>query len=206
MAFTGFDDDALAFYRELAQRNDRAFWLANRERYQASVAGPMQELAQALEPEFGEGRLFRPHRDVRFSADKSPYKLHAGLTLGGHGYIQVSGDGLAAGSGVYQFDRDQLARYRQAVDAPASGAALAAAVAAVRANGLDILVADRLKTVPRGFDADHPRVELLRYKGLVTWQEWGVPDWFTTPEAADQLTAFLRASEPVTAWLRTHVD
>lgn len=210
MPFTGFDEDAVAFYRELTLHNDRGFWLANRPRYEERVARPMHDLAGALESEFGAARLFRPYRDVRFSADKSPYKLHAGLTFERGGYVEVSAEGLAAGAGVYVFDREQLDRYRRAVDAPVSGAALEAALATVRAAGHDIVVSERLKTSPRGFrraagEAEHPRAELLRYKGLVTWAEWGVPDWFTTPEAAGRLAAFLRESEPVLEWLRENV-
>ena len=205
MTFTGFDEDAVAFYRELTLNNDRGFWLANRERYQERVVAPMHALAALLEDEFGAGKLFRPYRDVRFSPDKSPYKLHAGMTFERGGYVQVSAEGLAAGAGVYVFDRDQLVRYRRAVDAPVSGAQLEDALEAVADAGHGIEVSDALKTTPRGFDADHPRIELLRFKGLVTWEDWGIPDWFTTPEAAEHVAGFLRASEPVTAWLREHV-
>ena len=205
MTFTGFDEDAVAFYRELTLNNDRGFWLANRERYQERVVAPMHALAALLEDEFGAGKLFRPYRDVRFSPDKSPYKLHAGMTFERGGYVQVSAEGLAAGAGVYVFDRDQLVRYRRAVDAPVSGAALEDALEAAADAGHGIEVSDALKTTPRGFDADHPRIELLRFKGLVTWEDWGIPDWFTTPEAAEHVAGFLRASEPVTAWLREHV-
>ncbi|WP_314147819.1 DUF2461 domain-containing protein [uncultured Leifsonia sp.] len=205
MTFTGFDEDAVAFYRELTLNNDRGFWLANRERYQERVVAPMHALAALFEDEFGAGKLFRPYRDVRFSPDKSPYKLHAGMTFERGGYVQVSAEGLAAGAGVYVFDRDQLVRYRRAVDAPVSGAALEDALEAVADAGHGIEVSDALKTTPRGFDADHPRIELLRFKGLVTWEDWGIPDWFTTPEAAEHVAGFLRASEPVTAWLREHV-
>lgn len=205
MTFTGFDEDAIAFYRELTVHNDKAFWLENRERYETRVAGPLHALAEALEPEFGAGKLFRPYRDVRFSADKSPYKLHAAMTFERGGYVQVSAEGLAAGAGAHQLDKAQLDRYRRAVDAPKTGAELTAAVEAVRAAGIGIEGTDRLKTAPRGFAADHPRAELLRYKGLITWEEWGVPDWFATPEAAERIAGFLHDSEPVTGWLRAYV-
>ena len=127
------------------------------------------------------------------------------MTFERGGYVQVSAEGLAAGAGVYVFDRDQLVRYRRAVDAPVSGAALEDALEAVADAGHGIEVSDALKTTPRGFDADHPRIELLRFKGLVTWEDWGIPNWFATPEAAEHVAGFLRASEPVTAWLREHV-
>lgn len=210
MHFDGFDEDAIAFYRELTLRNDRGFWLENRDRYEERVAEPMHALADALEPEFGAARLFRPYRDVRFSRDKSPYKLHAGLAFERGGYVQVSAEGLAAGAGVYLFDRDQLERYRRAVDAPATGEALERALAAVEAAGHGIVVPERLKTTPRAFrpaagEPPHPRAGLLQYKGLVTWSDWGIPDWFASPAAAEQVAGFLRDSEPVAAWLRDTV-
>ena len=205
MAFTGFDEDAIAFYRELTLHNDRAFWLANRERYETRVAGPLHELADALEPRFGPARLFRPYRDVRFSPDKSPYKLHAALTFERGGYVQVSAEGLAGGAGAYHLEREELDRYRRAVDAPASGGELEAALAAVRSAGIGVEPTGQLKTSPRGYPADHPRIELLRCKGLITWTDWGVPDWFTTPEAADRVAALLGGSEPLTAWFRRYV-
>ena len=205
MTFTGFDEDAVAFYRELTLHNDKAFWLANRERYEQRVAAPMHALAETLEPMFGAGRLFRPYRDVRFSPDKSPYKLHAALTFERGGYVQVSAEGLAGGAGVYQLDKEQLDRYRRAVDAPRTGGELEAALATLRASGIAIEIPERLKTSPRGYPGDHPRAELLRYKGIITWADWGVPDWFGTPEAADRISGFLEDSEPVTSWFRANV-
>ncbi|MEN2741733.1 DUF2461 domain-containing protein [Microbacterium sp. X-17] len=205
MTFTGFDEDAVAFYRELTAHNDKAFWLENRERYEQRVAAPMHALAEALEPAFGAGRLFRPYRDVRFSRDKSPYKLHAALTFARGGYVQVSAEGLAGGAGVYQLDKEQLDRYRRAVDAPRTGGELEAALATLRASGVAIEIPEQLKTAPRGYPADHPRAELLRYKGIITWADWGIPEWFATPEAADRIAGFLHDSEPVTAWFRANV-
>jgi uncharacterized protein (DUF2461 family) len=64
---------------------------------------------------------------------------------------------------------------------------------------------DELKTAPRGFPKDHPRIELLRYKGLVTWREWPVGRWLGTAEAKDSIVEFLRASRPVVDWLASNV-
>ena len=86
---------------------------------------PLEGLLDALEDEFGSARLYRPNRDVRFSADKSPYKDHQGAlatTAPGMGfYVQVSGDGLLTGGGFYPTGPDQLPRLRAAIDAPRSG-------------------------------------------------------------------------------------
>jgi uncharacterized protein (DUF2461 family) len=64
---------------------------------------------------------------------------------------------------------------------------------------------DVLKTAPRGYPAEHPRIELLRYKGVVAWQEWPVEPWLTTPDAKRRVAAFLVATRPLAAWLASHV-
>ena len=81
--------------------------------------GPLADLAD----EFGEGRIFRPYRDVRFSADKSPYKTAIAATVGA-GYVQLSADGLMAAPGMYHMAPDQLERYRRAVASDRTGPGL----------------------------------------------------------------------------------
>ena len=75
---SGIPTDALDVYEELRAQNTRAWWQANADRYAGSVREPLEGLLDALEDEFGAGRLYRPHRDVRFSSDTSPYKDRAG--------------------------------------------------------------------------------------------------------------------------------
>ena len=65
-----------------------------------------------LADEFGTGKIFRPYRDVRFSADKTPYKTNCAATIGS-GYISFSADGLSVGGGLYMPDPKALARYRE---------------------------------------------------------------------------------------------
>src|SRR4051794_20908058 len=120
MAFTGFPEHALDFYEGLEADNSRTYWLANKELYDTAVRAPMQALLDELEREFGTGKIFRPNRDVRFAADKSPYKTHCGAVLadhGGHagGYVQVSAEGLLVAGGYYSTSSDQVERYRRAV-------------------------------------------------------------------------------------------
>ena len=81
----------------------------------------MSELLEELAPEFGDPKIFRPYRDVRFSKDKSPYKTSISAVIG-DGYIQLSAQGLAAGSGMYMMAPDQLDRYRQAAASDETGA------------------------------------------------------------------------------------
>ncbi|MGV8967298.1 MAG: DUF2461 domain-containing protein [Cellulomonas sp.] len=205
MTFRGWTDAVLDFYDGLEVDNSRTYWLAHKRVYDEQVRGPMVELLAELADEFGEAKLFRPHRDIRFSADKSPYKTTIGASVGGHGYVQLSADGLATARGTYSFSTDQLARYRRAVALDLPGEALVAIVETVRAAGLTITSAGQLATAPRGYPRDHPRIELLRMKGLVTWKQWPVEPWLATAEAKTKVVAVLRDSAPVVDWIERHV-
>ena len=205
MPFHGWTDAVLDFYEGLEVDNSRAYWQSHKKVYDEEVREPMEALLAELCDEFGDAKMFRPHRDVRFSADKTPYKTHAGATLANHGYVQVSADGLAVASGTYVFATDQLARYRRAVALDLTGEALVKIVDDARAAGLTITAASTLKTAPRGYPKDHSRVELLRMKGLVTWKDWPVERWLATAAAKNKVVTVLRASVPLVQWLNFHV-
>jgi uncharacterized protein (TIGR02453 family) len=204
MTFQGWPEEALEFYEGLEADNSRTYWTAHKATYEDCVLGPMTELMDELAPEFGPGKIFRPYRDVRFSKDKSPYKTAIGALVG-DGYVQLSARGLAAGNGMYGMAPDQLERYRQAVAADRTGTELESVVGRVRGQQIEVHGRDVLKTAPRGYPADHPRIELLRYKGLVAWQEWPVEDWLTTAGAKQRVTGFLGVTRPLAAWLADHV-
>ena len=110
-----------------------------------------------------------------------------------------------AGAGMYAASSDQLERFRAAVDDDRSGRSLERIVTEVRAAGITLSGHDTLKTAPRGYTKDHPRIELLRYKGLVTWQEWPAADWLDAPRAKDRVAEFFRHSAPLQGWLAEHV-
>ncbi|GAA1979613.1 DUF2461 domain-containing protein [Kitasatospora viridis] len=205
MTFEGWQDEALEFYERLEHDNSKTFWTEHREVYERAVREPMEALLEQLEPEFGPGKVFRPNRDVRFSADKTPYKTHIGAHLRTGGYIQLSADGLACGNGMYRLAPDQLDRYRLAVAEDVTGAELERVIARVVAAGPEVTGRDPLKTAPRGYSKDHARIALLRNKGLVAWQEWEPADWLGTSAAYPRITDFLRASQPLKDWLDGHV-
>jgi uncharacterized protein (TIGR02453 family) len=196
--------EALEFFEGLEADNSKTYWQRNKATYEMMVRAPMEALLAELAPEWGEGRIFRPYRDVRFSRDKSPYKTYIAAALE-EGYVQLTKEGLGAGSGMWEMARDQLQRYREAVSYDRSGTELEAVVAKVRAEGLDVEGHEVLRTAPRGYPKDHPRIELLRYKGLVTWRQWPAGEWLATRRAKDRVVGFLRASRPVAEWLRRHV-
>jgi len=205
MAFSGWPEEALDFYDGLEADNTKTYWTEHKAVYTGQILAPMTELAEELAGEFGEPKIFRPYRDVRFSRDKSPYKTHIGAVFGGTGYVQLSAEGLGAGAGRWQLDPDELARYRAAVARDDPGAELEAIVAALGQAGLETRGHGVLKSAPRGYPADHPRIALLRYKGVTAWQQWPVEPWLETPAAKDRLVTFFRTAQPLCSWLTAHV-
>jgi len=204
MVFRGWPAEALEFFEGLEADNSKTYWQRNRDVYDTLVRAPMAELLDELAPEWGEGRILRPYRDIRFSSDKSLYKTQIGAMIG-DGYIQLTADGLGVGSGMWEMAPDQLERYRKAVSEDRSGVRLVTLVAKARAAHLDVTGHDALKTTPKGYAKDHPRIELLRYKGVITWREWPAAAWLGTRRAKDQVVEFFRHSKSLNEWLRTNV-
>jgi uncharacterized protein (TIGR02453 family) len=205
VGFSGWSAEAVEFYRGLEADNTKAYWTAHKTFYEASVREPMAELLGELSAEFGPARIARPYRDVRFRADKSPYKTEIYATFERGGYVRFSADGLTAATGYFMMTPGQVQRYRDAVDRDADGAELAAEVARLRAAGLEVAGSQSLKTAPRGYAKDHPRLDLLRYKGLICWRQWPVAPWLHTSKAKDQVAGVLRTAAPLHQWLDRNV-
>ena len=204
MAFRGWKAEGLEFFERLAADNSKPFWERNKTTYETLVRAPMEELLSELGPTWGETKIFRPYRDVRFSKDKSPYKT-AIAAMVGDGYLQVNAEGLWVGSGMWEMAPDQLERFRDAIVDDRSGSKLVKLVDEARSAGLDVMAHDVLKTAPKGYPKDHARIEFLRYKGLVTYREWPAAAWLGTAKAKDRIVTFLGASRPIGTWLRTKV-
>jgi len=201
MHFDGFDPDGFAFYEELERDNTREWWLANKARYDEHVRAPAEALAAELEPEFGSLKIFRPYKDVRFSADKRPYKDHLGMVTTSMTepalYLQFSQNGLILGGGLYQPSREQLARFRELVNESRSAEDVTAAVARAEAAGFTLTTEGSVATAPRGYRTDHPRIGLLRLTRLAISRRYVPEDWMLDRAALDTISADWRA---VTAW------
>lgn len=207
-AFRGWPAEALDFYDGLIADNSKTYWTEHKSEYDNLVLAPMKALLAELEPEWGAGKIFRPYRDVRFSADKTAYKTHIGALVGENGsggYVQLSRDGLACGYGLYNPDKEALARFRAAVDDDRAGPQLVKLIEQLNKAGIPTGPRNSLKTAPRGYAIDHPRIDLLRGRGLVAWKEWPVAAWLGTAKAKDRITEFLRATRPLAQWLETNV-
>jgi uncharacterized protein (TIGR02453 family) len=207
-AFQGIPVAAVDFFAELETNNNREWWAAHKKLHDQAVRAPLLALAAELEEEFGVIKIYRPNRDVRFSADKSPYKTHQGLvadTGSAMGwYAQISSRGLMTAGGWYAGAPDQIERFRLAVDDDRAGAALAHAVDRLDAEDFEI-EGEQLKTRPRGVSPDHPRLELLRHKSITAAREYGVPDWLESPEVLQRVREDWRALAPLMTWLAANV-
>lgn len=212
--FLGFPDTQ-AFLRELRANNEREWFNGNKARYDRVYKAPAEAFVAELRPRLEAlagvplgGKLFRIHRDVRFSKDKSPYNthLHVGFQhqrAGGEPrrrggfYFGLEPEILTLGVGAFDFGPADLERYRKAVADDAWGGDLAALVAGLGARQHD---AD-LKRVPAPYPADHPRAEFLKRKGLNVWLDIDDPALVATPDLVDAVVERFAALDPVNAWL-----
>ena len=202
--FRGWPAAAVDFLEQIEIENTKAFWTAHKTVYEAKVRAPMEALLTELAHEYGEGHIMRPHRDIRFSADKSPYKTF----IAAHNdvaYISLSARALGIGTGLYMPTASQLVRYRAAVAADDTGIELTVLVRTLRAKGIEMSAHDVLKTSPRGYAGDHPRIELLRLKGVTAWREWPVGAWLEKAGAKRRVEQFLQDTTELRGWIERHV-
>ncbi|MCS3780754.1 DUF2461 domain-containing protein [Tsukamurella ocularis] len=209
MSFTGFPEAALDFYDDLEADNSKIFWDAHKEVYKTAVAAPMAALTEELADEFGAAKIFRPYRDVRFSKDKAPYKTHQGAFIGvgpatGY-YLQIGAPGVRVGAGFYEASPTRLAAFRKAIDNDLYGPALEQVIAKLRRKGWEI-GGETLKTSPRGWDADHPRIDLLRHKSLSAMRDYGFEEIIHTPKLVPQIRKHWRETSALLDWLVEHGD
>ena len=206
--FEGFPVAALDFYDDLEVDNTKSFWEAHKTVYADAVLAPMKALTSALEPEFGAAKIFRPYRDVRFAADKTPYKTNQGAFVGvaeaTGWYVDISARGVRVGGGFYHAPTARLAAFRSAVAHDRFGPELASILASLREAGYDV-GGDQLKTAPRGFDKEHPRIDLLRHKSVVVGLMLGFEPVIHTADLLDQVREHWRAVAPLVEWSRVHL-
>ena len=204
MTFEGFPEELIDFYDGLEVDNSKSYWEAHKSVYETAVRQPIEELAEALRDEFGEAKIFRPYRDLRFSADKRPYQEHASLSAGGL-YFSVSAESVFTGGGYWHPAIDQLERFRRIVDDPAGAESIHGLLARLRSHGIDLSSDDMLKSAPRGYSRDHPEIDLLRRKHLAVLQKWDVPSWLHGPEALSYVRSSWRQMKTWATWLEDAV-
>jgi uncharacterized protein (TIGR02453 family) len=206
----GIPKTAFTFFAELEANNNKDWWAENKDRYRTQVKIPFEEVLGELGPEF-EWRMYRPHRDSRFAADKAPYKDFIGAVTqvaSGNGFfVQISSRGLLVGSGYPMMAPDQLATFRHALNDETSGHLFAQHLQKAEQLGLRITGGryEPLKRNPKGYPPDHPRGTWLRWKGVEIPQRVGTPAWLSSNQAAEKIGTLLRAGEDLIAWLDANV-
>ena len=212
--FLGFPQ-TMGFLRELRANNDRVWFNAHKAAYEVAYRAPAEAFTAELRPRLEAlagvplgAKVFRIHRDVRFSKDKSPYNthLHIGFQASrvpgeprrrGGFYFGIDAEAVTLGVGAFDFGPPDLERYRRAVADESEGEELTRLLARLQARRDP----PELKRVPAPYPADHPRGELLRHKGLNVWRDLDDPDLVAAPELADAVLAHFEALDAVNLWL-----
>lgn len=204
MEFEGIPVAALDFYDDLEMDNTKSFWEAHKATYAEQVRAPMVALTDALAHEFGEAKVFRPYRDVRFAKDKTPYKTHQGAFVGvapaTGWYVEVAAPGVRVGGGIYEASGARLAAIREAMADEYQGGVLLRILRDLETGGFEI-GGERLKTAPRGYAKDHPRIDLLRMRTLLGSKRYGFEPFVHTAELLDRVREDWRRLRPLVSWL-----
>jgi uncharacterized protein (TIGR02453 family) len=221
--FQRFPDETFRFLAELTMNNEKAWFEANRGRYEEFYLKPALAFIAALGPRLaselpGEvryeprvnGSLFRINRDIRFSKDKTPYKNHIdmwfwqgdrrGWETPGY-FMRLLPDRFAIGGGMHHFDKRALDAYRYAVLDEDTGTELQQVLDQVTAAGGYETGGWSRRGLPRGVAKDHPRAELLRHEGLAAVLETEVPREAGSPHFVDYCLAHFKDVSPVNQWL-----
>lgn len=207
--FHGFGKDFVKYYLTLEEHNNREWFHANRAMYDTNVAFPLKALAGELETDYSPVKVFRPYRNVRFWPDLPPLNEHASLianTVGNAAYyVRIDADGLLLGCGTWQPTKNQLTTFRQLADSDSGAKEIRKVLAKVKKAGFELTTENALKSAPRGFDKDHPHIDLLRLKSLALSQHWAPEPWLYSRECLMHITTAWKAASPWVDWLRANL-
>jgi uncharacterized protein (TIGR02453 family) len=222
--FTGFSRETTSFFKELAQNNQRSWFDANRERYQQQVIAPAQAFVLAmgnrlsrLAPSIiadprsnGSGSIYRIHRDVRFSKDKTPYKTNLGIFFW-HGapvkgnqpgfYFHLEAEYLALYAGSYVFEKSILDRYRQAVAHPDKGRQLLREVQKLESSGGYQVGGSHYKRIPKGYREEQDPRDFLLYNTFYVQYGSTLPKELYSTDLVDYCYGHFKKMYPVLKWL-----
>jgi uncharacterized protein (TIGR02453 family) len=201
--FKGFPPEAFTFWARLAKNNTRDWFQANKAVYERACRQPLEAMVDELRPIYGPAKLSRINRDMRFARGRAPYKNYIAAGIGGS-YLSLSKDGLWVGTGMYKPEPATLARFRAAAAADDAGRALAHLVRSLRRKGYDVATHDTVASAPKGYAADHPRIELLRMKDIYAGKML-LPEALASAQALDRVVRAMRETEPLANWLRQYV-
>jgi uncharacterized protein (TIGR02453 family) len=201
--FRGFPREATEFFRDLARNNNRDWFQAHKEVYEQACREPLKALVAELDP-IGTTRLSRINRDMRFARDAAPYRTHLAAGVG-RNYINLSAEGLWIGTGMYRPEPPMLQKLRSAIDADKPGRELARIVSVLRRRGYAVDTHESLNSAPRGFAADHPRIDLLRMKDIFAGKLIKPGPVLASRKSVAAVKKVMDDVHPLSEWLRRHV-
>jgi len=218
VGFQGFPPETLRFLRQLKRNNNRDWFLAHKQVYEQKVKAPMTGLVtavggamQGFAPELEadpKKAIYRIYRDIRFSADKSPYKTHIAAFFVPRGmqknscaglYFHVAPDELIVAGGIYMPDAATLRTLRQYIAGHWQQLAAITDCSEFK-RFFGGLQGERLLRPPRGFPPDHPAADLLRYKNFVVWAEHD-SEFAQTPKFFPRLVKLFAAMMPLVRYI-----
>jgi len=216
-----FTPEFINFFKELKRNNNREWFKAHKTDYQKVVVQPMCLFIEAMAPRLNRisphfiadprasgGSMFRIYRDVRFTKDKSPYKLHAAcqfrheLGKDAHApgfYVHLSPEEVVFGGGIWMPPNSELIKIRNTiVDNPNEWKRIRSGVKFRKLFGG--IGGDGLKRPPKGFDADHPHIEDLKRKSFFAMRH-EKPDIIFDKHFVDEVEATFKAAKPLMEYI-----
>jgi len=224
--FRGFSVEAIQFLRRLRRNNRREWFERNRAVYESAVRDPMRALVEEMDvrlariaPELtGDPRrsVFRIHRDIRFSRDKSPYKTNAacqfyhmdagrgaGRDAAGAGaglYFQLADGECFVAGGLWMPARPALDRVREAIDADPEALGRLVRAPEFRRRFRELTPEALLTRMPRGYADSHPAAGWLRYQSFTASRDL-TERQVLSPRLPDVLARDFAALVPLVRWL-----
>jgi len=225
--FNGFPKETVKFYKDLKKNNSKKWFEAHREDYDNFVIDPARSFVSAMgeklrkiapgvhaEPKINKS-IFKIHRDVRFSKDKTPFKTHLGLWFwdgvlprmecSGF-YFHLDPPNLYIGSGLYMFPKEHMAEFRKSVVNDKFGSQLVRAINKITKDGTYELGGNRGKKVPRGYDPDHKRADYLLFKGIFVGLAAKIPKEFYNVKLVDYCFNHYKKMAPFHYWLYDMIE
>jgi len=201
--FAGFPPEAFKFFAQLARNNNRDWFQAHKDVYERACREPMKALMAAIDPPFGAGWLSRINNDMRFNRDRDPYKTRIEAGVKGH-YVSVGAHGMYVGTGLYKPEPATLRQLREAMAADVSGRQLQSIVTSLRRKGYTVATHETSSAPPRGYKADHPRIELLKMKDIHAGRTFE-PSTLSSSKVLALVKKTMADLKPFSDWLKIHV-
>ena len=223
LKFEGFSKQTVKFFKDLKKNNSKQWFDKNRDTFDKQVMlesqlfiAEMGQKLQKIAPDIvaipkTDKSIFRIHRDVRFSKDKSPYKTHLALLFWEGPFKKMENSGfyfhleptkLFLGVGMHVFPKNLIHTYRESVVHPEYGQSFFKAIQKVEKSGSYKLGWKQFKKTPRGFDENHKNAEYLLYGGIGYQYEEPVPDVIYTKDAVNYVYEKFKEMSPIHVWLR----